>query len=467
MCDPGFTGPDCVPIFEPITRVSGQDGACEGRGISGDGSFVVGFCQDSSDTSVAFSWTNGVTSPLEDGGGGGEAYGVSTNGTIVVGMAGGYPAKWVNGTRQMHLTLAGTDDDDASGYIMDVSADGNRLAGYSTDPYHIYSWAYWGSSASALPTAFWQWAALQTFQSMADDGDLLVGSTYENGLYRAAYFKISLGFTLWFQDVGSDRDNYAYAVSSNGSTVVGERPGALSSPARTSSISEAGLRGSLKDRNPRGVTSESEPEGAPVDGSEACSFGVVSLDLHSLPAIAAAVPAAVPTGIAIQRGEIHQANRSVVGNRRRDTFEVDSAVVTARLHVRYLALAFSALHGAERAVLLYRIAHRGFILGGDRKVEPGLVAATAPEFPADLLAMTIEAIAIALSVETASAIAMRFAVVDGPTAARCGFRYTAATAATAAGCGGDRRDRARPVAAGVRARAAAAPFRVTLRLHSS
>jgi len=222
VCDPGFTGPDCVAIFEPIARVSGQDGACEARGISGDGSLVVGFCQDSSYTSVAFSWTNGVMSPLEDGGGGGEAYGVSTNGSIVVGKAGGYPAKWVNGTRQMHLTLAGTDDDDASGYIMDVSADGNRLAGYSTDPYHIYYWVYWGSAANALPTQFWHWAALQTFQSMADDGDLLVGSTYENGLYRAAYFKISVGFTLWFQDVGSDRDHYAYAVSSNGSTVVGE-----------------------------------------------------------------------------------------------------------------------------------------------------------------------------------------------------------------------------------------------------
>lgn len=258
VCDTGYTGPNCVPIFEPIARVTGYDGQCQALGMSADGAVVVGFCEDSSDPKVAFRWEAGVTTVLADNGEGSDARGVSNDGTMVVGRSNSRPARWSNGTRTIHRTYV-QDPSFGSGYIFDISSDKNILLGYSSDSQGP-NWVYWDLSSGSDPEAIrvYTGASAQTVTGMADNGSVMSG-TVSSTNPRANSWTSAGGSKLVPQYLSYTR-SYAHGISSNGAVLVGEAtsgdPGtgiALSWQISSGNATELGVEGYADRTNSNGT----------------------------------------------------------------------------------------------------------------------------------------------------------------------------------------------------------------------
>ena len=88
-------------------RVETGHGEGYARGISGDGSIVVGYQYE---PNGAFKWTVGATAAtalpelsLESS----AAYGISTDGNVIVGSSGGFPVRWVGSAAPVSLGVPG------------------------------------------------------------------------------------------------------------------------------------------------------------------------------------------------------------------------------------------------------------------------------------------------------------------------------------------------------------------------
>ena len=192
-------------------------GISEAYGVSADGSVVVGMASNAARQWRAFRWT--ASGGMQDlgtlGGIWSEALSVSADGSVVVGRASnaarqGRAFRWTASGGMQDLGTLGGEHSRALG----VSADGSVVVG----------WAY---NAASWPRAF-RWTALGGMQDLGGseawevsaDGAVVVGTAY-NATYRYRAFRwTAAGGMQNLGTLGGGR-SWAYDVSADGAVVVG------------------------------------------------------------------------------------------------------------------------------------------------------------------------------------------------------------------------------------------------------
>jgi probable HAF family extracellular repeat protein len=195
----------------------------EAYGVSADGSVVVGRARNAAGRWRAFRWT--AAEGMRDlgtlpGGSWSEAYGVSADGSVVVGRADnaagkGHAFRWTAVGRMQNLGALGGSESVAYG----VSADGSVVVGWARNAEERRRAFRWTTAAGWMQDL----GALGGWESVAygvsADGSVVVGAAYAIGYNRA--FRWTAGG--WMQDLGTlgGDSSWAYGVSADGSVVVG------------------------------------------------------------------------------------------------------------------------------------------------------------------------------------------------------------------------------------------------------
>jgi len=193
----------------------------EAYGVSADGTVVVGYATNAAGQRRAFRWENGVMQYLGTLDGNSIwAYGVSADGAVVVGVARNAAGqlrafRWENGVMQYLGTLGGNWSE-----AYGVSADGSVVVGYT-------------QNAAGQRRAF-RWTASDGMEDLGTlggndslanavsaDGAVVVGGVWNPaGYYRAFRWTASDGM----EDLDTQPVGYGglpYAVSADGAVVVG------------------------------------------------------------------------------------------------------------------------------------------------------------------------------------------------------------------------------------------------------
>jgi len=213
--------------FQGLGDLPGGQYWSEARGVSADGSTVVGWSWSSSSVGEAFRWTSGgEMAALGDVPGGGVysiAYGVSGDGSVVAGdgtsSSGPEAFRWTSAGGMVGLG-------DLSGgsfrsFGSDVSDDGSVVVG-------------WGTSSSS-EEAF-RWTSASGMVSLGDlpggnsysfaygvsaDGSVVVGYGDSGDSWEAFRWTFGEGLVGIGDLPGGGLDSYAYGVSPDGSFIVG------------------------------------------------------------------------------------------------------------------------------------------------------------------------------------------------------------------------------------------------------
>lgn len=216
---------------------SGLDGTCAARGVSADGSVVVGHGIAPTGTFHAFRWTaeTGMVEipDLPGGQQRPQAYGVSGDGTIVVGRATGVgqnPAfRWTAEMGMQSLGHLPGEPPGAEGSANAISTDGQTIVGRSY------------SNAGATDQAF-RWTADEGMvglgfagpgsglysdaTAVTPDGSVIVGETrrvFNNQLHIEAFrWTDKTGMQLLGSLPGDSQFSSATGLSADGSVVVGQ-----------------------------------------------------------------------------------------------------------------------------------------------------------------------------------------------------------------------------------------------------
>jgi probable HAF family extracellular repeat protein len=204
----------------------------EARATNADGSVVVGNNSGASPTQ-AFRWVNGTMSGLGFVPGYtsySAAYGVNSDGTVVVGTSGGQAFRWVNGAIAGLGFLPGNDISVAYG----TSADGSIVVGFSCSS---NPGCHGVSSVSRGSQAFlWSNGMMTGLGALPGGGDSVATAMNANGTIAVGYSADSSNHTQAFRWVtgsgmtglgflpGGDNSG-ARAVSANGTVVVGQSNG--------------------------------------------------------------------------------------------------------------------------------------------------------------------------------------------------------------------------------------------------
>ncbi|MDR3498990.1 MAG: hypothetical protein P4L72_07165 [Parvibaculum sp.] len=247
MCSSALVAPGAAQaavLIQNLGALGGLDYASYAKGVSDDGSVVVGSSDITSgndaDWSSAFMWTSGGMTDLGYLGLPGSlpdnkpifsaANGVSADGSAIVGYSittSGYAHafRWTSGGGMIDLGNFGGAVGDAQ--AQGISGDGAVIVGSSIVPNghsHAVTWTTTDSWATAVVTDLGTLVGAMgdsTALGVSTDGSIIVGASQEAGGHGHA--------TMWSGGTAIDLgtiggfvgDSYAYNVSGDGSTVVG------------------------------------------------------------------------------------------------------------------------------------------------------------------------------------------------------------------------------------------------------
>ena len=215
-----------VPGFTGLGDLPGSSFNSIARGVSADGSVVVGYGNSASGTE-AFRWTAGGgmvgLGDLAGGDFGSNAYGVSADGSVVVGgsvSASGYETfRW---TASGGMVGLGDIPGGSFGSVAyDISADSSVVVGMSlidTAPSTAFRWTSGGGMVDlgSLPEGI----LFSEAYGVSADGSVVVGMTWSPG-YQAFRWTSGGGMVGLGYLPGGSTYSQAEGVSADGSTVVG------------------------------------------------------------------------------------------------------------------------------------------------------------------------------------------------------------------------------------------------------
>ncbi|MEM1450944.1 MAG: hypothetical protein AAF957_03550 [Planctomycetota bacterium] len=191
----------------------------DANGVSADGSVVVGRAFIGSDFS-AFRWTaaTGAQAIASPGGAGA----VSADGSVVVGVSGDLfmgnqrAFRWTAATGAVDLgTLGG-----GQSFASDVSADGSVVVGAAQDAANRYRAFRWTATTGMQDLGALAWGTSEA-AGVSADGTTVVGAARDGAFrYRAFRWTAATGLQP-IGVLGPNGYSYANAVSANGSVIVG------------------------------------------------------------------------------------------------------------------------------------------------------------------------------------------------------------------------------------------------------
>jgi probable HAF family extracellular repeat protein len=188
------------------------------RDFSGDGSTVVGYSAGN-----AFRWTSaGGMVALDQSAGffGSDAYGVSADGSTVVGDAGtGVAFRWTPADGMVGLGfLPGKS---ASSIAFDVSGDGATAVGYSTDG-HLDEAFRWTSAGGMVGLGFLPGGTTSDAYGISGNGATIVGQSTNSAGFNEAFLWTSAGGMVGLGFASGGFSSAAFGISADGSTIVGD-----------------------------------------------------------------------------------------------------------------------------------------------------------------------------------------------------------------------------------------------------
>lgn len=198
----------------------------EATDVSADGSVVVGWAFNQNGTRRPFRWTlaNGMEDLGTLGGDAGEAWGISANGLVIVGWAQNSATEW----RPFRRTAQGMFNlgtlGGSGGCATAVSADGSVIVGWARNSQSSSRAFRWTSGTGMQNIGAMLGGPQSGAQGVSPDGSRIVGWTLSGG-YRNAF-----QWDAWngLQEIGSygGTNCTANAVASDG-TIVGSSTNAL------------------------------------------------------------------------------------------------------------------------------------------------------------------------------------------------------------------------------------------------
>jgi probable HAF family extracellular repeat protein len=248
-------------------------------GVSGDGSVGVGYSESASAYHQAFLWTaSGGMIGLGIGNTYSDAYGVSSNGSVVIGDA-YLPTReafrWTSEGGMVGLGyLTGAIKSGASG----VSADGAVVVGYSSTSPTVNEATRWTSGGGMVGLGDLSGGDFSSFASgVSADGSAVVGYGTSASGHEAFRWTSASGMVGLGDLAGGSFDSYANAVSADGSVVVGRGSSALGYEAfRWTSGGEMVGLGDFAGGEFRSNALATSADGSIVVGSSSSTFNVNS-----------------------------------------------------------------------------------------------------------------------------------------------------------------------------------------------
>lgn len=224
-----------VPSFQGLGDLPGNEFYSEAYGISSNGKVVVGASQSvkpdpySSKATEAFIWTaSGGMIGLGDLPGGelsSQAKAASADGSVVVGYGKpdwpGFEAfRWTQSGGMVGLGHLGDEYSTAT----DVSSDGSVIVGCSLSSSGPMEAFRWTESGGMVGLGFLPGGSGDYFDSIANaisaDGSVIVGTDNSTEHYRAFKWTEGSGMTCLAPEL--DYDNYARDISADGLVIVGD-----------------------------------------------------------------------------------------------------------------------------------------------------------------------------------------------------------------------------------------------------
>lgn len=267
-----------VPTFHGLGYLSGGSPESVAFGVSADGTVVVGRAS-AGGNDAPFIWREGsgmmslaVSIPSCPTG---AAHGVSPNGLVVAVACGSRAVRWseTDGPEDLDTLPGGT-----YGYAFGLSQDGNVIVGYgdsaASSNHEAFRWTRAGGTGGLgdLPGGSFTSSA----SDVTPDGSVIVGSGITDDGTRAFRWTIDAGLAPLSGDPAGQFDTWANAVSSDGAAVVGiiSRPDGSSEAYRwTESTGVVGLG----DLPGGGSAPRSEAVGVSGDGRIVVGHGLTDL----------------------------------------------------------------------------------------------------------------------------------------------------------------------------------------------
>jgi len=208
--------------MSPLGHLSGGEGSSDAHGVSADGSVVVG-SSDSTNGTRAFRWTQSGGMVGMSGVAGGDfmtmAMAVSSNGSVIAGYgtAGGIAGQAVRWTQGTGLVGCGFLPGETGSTAYGMSGDGSTIVGFSG------SQAFrWTAGSGIVGLGFLSGGTDSDAYAASADGSVIVGYGYSSTTGTEAYRWTQAGGMQRLYDAqGVNTMMAAYHVSADGSKIVG------------------------------------------------------------------------------------------------------------------------------------------------------------------------------------------------------------------------------------------------------